>query len=56
MTYREMVNKIRKKTGWSEAFALEYAMERRYNGHGHNEALALAMNSTWVKDEDKPKP
>ena len=55
MTYREMVDAIRKQSGWSEAFALEYAMERRYNQASHDEAFASAMRSVWVKDEDKPK-
>jgi hypothetical protein len=44
-----------KEFGWSEAFALEYAMERRYHGRSHDDAYARALVSHWVKDEDKPK-
>lgn len=55
MSYREAVQSLMKEFGWSEAFALEYAMERRYHGRSHDDAYARALVSHWVKDEDKPK-
>jgi hypothetical protein len=41
--------------GWKRAFAVQYIMERTYNGLSHKSAYLEAMKSPWVNAKDKPK-
>lgn len=48
-----MVRMLVEATGWPEAFAREYVMERSYHAVTHDSALEAAFDSVYVSDADK---